>query len=364
MHPRPRTSIGSQPTRTPPRDDARDRLAAVARPPVLTSAIRGAATSASEVVRDRAVLITGGTGFLGSAVVRRVIASRARMVRVLSVSEARRADLASALRGLPVPIEFVTGDIADPFVVRRAVDGVQVILHLAAMKHVVLAEAQPYEAVKTNVIGTKVLLEAALTEPRLERFIAVSSDKSANPYGVYGMTKALMERIVCEAQTSRGPLFGAVRCGNFWGGAGSVVPIWLRSVREGRPLEVTDPTMTRFVLLSDEAVDLVLDAAARDLRGEILARRMNAYVLGDLAAVFQERFGVEIREVGPRPYEKQHEDLISAVESPFARLEDDDFVLTPSRLQAGAGPFSSRDAVPLSRKRLGELLLDQEITPD
>ena len=305
------------------------------------------------------MLLTGGTGFLGSAVLRRLIVSEVRSVRVLSVSEARRAQLASALQDTPVPIDFVTGDIADPFVVRRAIDGAQIVVHLAAMKHVVLAEKQPYEAVKTNVIGTKVLLEAALAEPQLERFIAVSSDKSANPYGVYGMTKALMERIVCEAQTSRGPLFGAVRCGNFWGGAGSVVPIWLKNVHEGRPIEVTDPTMTRFVLLLHEAVELVLDATARGLRGEILARRMHSYVLGDLAAVFHDRFGVEIREVGPRPYEKQHEDLISAVEAPFARLDGDDFVLTPSRMQVGAGPFSSKDAVPLTRQRLAELLAEE-----
>lgn len=284
-------------------------------------------------------------------------------IRVLSLSETRRAELQNELRASDAPVEFMTGDIADAFAVRRALDGVQVVLHLAAMKHVVFCEAQPYEAVKTNVIGSKILIDGALREPALERFLAVSSDKSANPYGVYGMTKALMERMVCEAQTGSGPLFGAVRCGNFWGGEGSVVPIWLQCVKEGRPLDLTDPAMTRFVLRAGDGVDLVLHALARGLRGEILAKPMSTYVLGDLAAVFCERFGVTVREVGARPYEKLHEDLVSAVESPFARSEGDAFVLTPSRLQGGAGPFSSRDATPLSRARIAEMLAT-ETGPD
>ena len=314
------------------------------------------ATATNESLRGRTVLVTGGTGFLGQRLVRRLVGLGVARVRVLSLSEARRGQLQADLRGTEAPVEFMTGDIADEFVVRRALDGVQVVLHLAAMKQVVYCEAQPYEAVKTNVIGSKVLIDGALRQPALERFVAVSSDKSANPYGVYGMTKALMERMVCEAQTGSGPLFGAVRCGNFWGGDGSVVPIWLRQVQQGRALELTDPTMTRFVLQAEEGVDLVLHAAARGLRGEILAKRMPAYVLGDLAAVFRDRFDVTVREVGARPYEKLHEDLVSAVESPFARIEDDAFVLTPSRLQAGAGPFSSREATALSRARLAAML--------
>lgn len=321
------------------------------------------ARAAEESLRGRTILVTGGTGFLGRRLVRRLVGLGVERVRVLSLSEARRGQLQAELRGTGAPVEFMTGDIADEFVVRRALDGVQIVLHLAAMKQVVYCETQPYEAVKTNVIGSKVLIDGALRQPALERFLAVSSDKSANPYGVYGMTKALMERMVCEAQTGSGPLFGAVRCGNFWGGDGSVVPIWLRQVKESRALEVTDPAMTRFVLQVDEGVDLVLHAAGRGLRGEILAKRMPAYVLGDLAAVFRDRFGIAIREVGARPYEKLHEDLVSAVESPFARLEGDAFVLTPSRLQEGAGPFSSRDATPLSRMRLSEMLAD-EARPD
>lgn len=319
-------------------------------------------TAVGDAIRGRTILVTGGTGFLGRRLVLRLVREGAASVRVLSLSEARRGQLQADLSGSQVPVEFMTGDIADEFAVRRALDGVQLVLHLAAMKQVVYCEAQPYEAVKTNVIGSKILIDGAMRESALERFIAVSSDKSANPYGVYGMTKALMERMVCEAQTGSGPLFGAVRCGNFWGGDGSVVPIWRRQVKEGRAVELTDPAMTRFVLQPEEGVDLVLHALARGLRGEILAKRMSAYVLGDLAEVFRDQFGATVREVGPRPYEKLHEDLVSAVESPFARDEKDAFVITPSRLQDGAGPFSSHDATPLPRQRLADMLAEEDGT--
>ncbi len=317
--------------------------------------------SQDSVVRGRNVLVTGGTGFLGRALVRRLVALRPRKIRIVSQSEARRSQFQQMLRGADVPLAFVTGDIADPFVVRRAMDGAQVVFHLAAMKHVDFCEGQPYQAVKTNVLGSKTLLDAALREPRLECFIAVSSDKAANPVGVYGMTKALMERMICEAQAESGGRFAVVRCGNFWGSTASVVPIWLRNVREGRELHVTDPRMTRFVILSQEGVDLLLYAAQRGSRGEIVARAMPVYELGDLAAVFSERYGVAARVVGTRPGEKLHEDLISAMEAPFTRRDGDEFVITPGRPQDGTKPFSSADALRLTKEQLVHLLSAEEV---
>ena len=312
-----------------------------------------------EVIRGRTVLVTGGTGFVGRALIQRLAGLGPARVRILSQSQTGGSELLERLRGTGLPVEILTGDVADPYVVRRAVDGANVIFHLAAMKYVDRCESQPYQAVKTNVIGSKVLADAASQERAVTHFIAISSDKAVDPVGVYGMTKWLMERLVCEMQSTDGPAYSVVRCGNIWGSTASVETIWLRSIREGRELLVTDPQMTRFVMRSGAVVDLLLAAAGRGLRGEILVPPMAVYVLGDLAAAFAERHGTTVRVVGPRPGEKLHDDLISASEARFTRREGDEFIITPGRDQAGSGPVRSLDAVPLSREQLA-VLLDAE----
>lgn len=328
--------------------------------PVVTPRV---ARDAAASIGDRVVLVTGGTGFLGHALVSRLLALGPAAVRILSQSEVRRSQVEQLFRGSAVPLEFVSGDVADPFIARQAVDGVHIVFHLAAMKYVNFCEQQPYQAVKTNIVGSKNLIDAAVSVPTLERFIAVSTDKASNPVGVYGMTKALVERIVCDAQAQSGAVFTVVRCGNFWGSTASVVPIWLRIAREGRDIEVTDPDMTRFVMLAEEGVDLVLEATVTDGPGQILARVMPSYLLADLAQVFRERFGVATRVVGMRLGEKLHEDLIARTEAPFTRREEDRFIITPWRPTLHpVGPFSSADASRLSTKELDQLLNAEGIT--
>lgn len=318
---------------------------------------RSAERTPEATIRGRVVLVTGGTGFLGHALVRRLIALEPSEVRILSQSETGRTRVQELFRSASVPLRFVSGDIADPFIVRQAVDGANVVFHLAAMKHVEFCEQQPYQAIKTNIVGSKNLVDAAVHEPALERFVGVSTDKASNPVGVYGMTKRLMERMVCDAQAHSGAVFTVVRCGNFWGSTASVVPVWLRNVHGGRDLEVTDSAMTRFVMLSAEGVQLILDATIANGPGEVHALAMPVYLLGDLAEVFRERFGVNIRIVGMRPGEKLHEDLIAMTEAPFTRREGDRFVISPGHLQAvPAGPFSSADALRLSHAQLEQLV--------
>jgi UDP-N-acetylglucosamine 4,6-dehydratase/5-epimerase len=188
------------------------------------------------------------------------------------------------------------------------------------------------------------------------RFVAASSDKASNPAGVYGLTKALMERQVCTVESDAD--FGAVRLGSIWAASGSVVALWSRS--DSRVIEVTEPSMTRFFLPLNDAVDLLIAGAQRKLHGQVFAHRMRAYVLGDLAAAFRRQYGFSVRIVGPRDGEKLHEDLIAPSEAPYAVWHHDELLISPGRRQLGAASFSSADAQKLSTVDL-ERLVEQQM---
>jgi UDP-N-acetylglucosamine 4,6-dehydratase len=253
-------------------------------------------------------------------------------------------------------LRFIGGELREPQVLREAVRGVQVVFHLAAIKSVELCETNPAEAINTNVQGTGALIQAALEEPKLERFIAISSDKASEPINVYGLTKALMERMVAEADALNSADFGTVRCGSLWGSTGSVLARWQEAARAGSDISITDPRMTRFVMLRSEAVDLILEATTRSMKGSVLCRVMPAYVLGDVAALMTEMHGVKQRVTGSRRGEKLHEDLISSGEAPFTESRGEFFTITPGRRGLGADPFNSANARRLTRAELRPLL--------
>jgi UDP-N-acetylglucosamine 4,6-dehydratase len=304
-------------------------------------------------LEGRVVLVTGGTGFLGSWLVRRLLAYDVAEIRVLT-RNANAPQWPFESRGRQP--QLILGDVSDERVLGEAVRGAQVIFHLAALKSVEMCEKNPTEAIKANVHATGMLIQAALAEPRIERFIAVSSDKACTPTSVYGMTKALMERIVAQADGLSGADFGSVRCGSLWGSTGSVVARWEDAARSGSDLLVTDPEMTRFVMLRREAIDLIVEAASREMGGSILCRVMPAYVLGDLAAVMSEVHRLKQRVIGRGTGEKLHEDLVSGGEAPFAERHGDFVSVTLGRRSAGAGPYDSGNARHLTRPELRTLL--------
>jgi FlaA1/EpsC-like NDP-sugar epimerase len=194
--------------------------------------------------------------------------------------------------------------------------------------------------VATNVVGSWNLLEAA-RRGGVERIVAASTDKACEPSGILGLTKSLMERVLCGPHD--GPACTAVRLGGILQSTGSVLDRWAGTRADGF-ITVTDPEMTRFVLNPDEAVALLLDASDRSSAGEIVAPTLFAYRLGDLAAAYASRYRVQLSIVGPSSGEKSDEKLVSAGEAPWTRREDRLFVITPGRNQAGAGPYSSSDA--------------------
>jgi UDP-N-acetylglucosamine 4,6-dehydratase/5-epimerase len=312
-------------------------------------------------LKARVVLVTGGSGFLGSSLVERLLDYDVAEVRVLT----RKASLASRPKPMTAKRQprLVTGDLSDQRALLDAVGGAQVVFHLAAMKSVELCENSPAQAINTNVLGTGALLEAALAEPRLERFIAISSDKASRPTSVYGLTKALMEEKVAAADARNDADFGTVRCGSLWGSTGSVLARWEEAARTGSDLSVTDPEMTRFVMLRLEAVELILQAVARRMDGSILCRVMPAYVLGDLAALWSEMHGLKQRMTGRRPGEKLHEDLISDEEAPFTERHGEFLRITRDRRGSHAEPFNSGTARHLTQTELRALLSISAVSP-
>jgi FlaA1/EpsC-like NDP-sugar epimerase len=307
----------------------------------------------TEGLHDSCILVTGGTGSIGRALVKELGRLGAGEIRVFARHE--RTDGVERSSG-STNVQFVEADIGDPNMLARAIRGVHVVFHLAALKDVAACEADPDTALRTNVVGSANLLRAANKEPGVRRLIAVSSNNACAPSGVLGMTKALMERLVTQFAYEGTRSFGSVRFGNVWGASGSVLERWQTSAAQMGSIDVTDPKMTRFFLTEREATGHLVALASRPFTGEVVAPRMRAYRLGDLADAFAKERRVAIRVIGPRAGEKLHEDLVSKDESPAASEEGHLIVIDGRHRSSGIGPFTSADAETISDKEIRELV--------
>ncbi len=273
-----------------------------------------AASPIPGVLAGRVVLVTGGTGSFGQVVVRRLLAAGCAQVRVLSRDEAKqyamRFDIADPR------LRLLLGDVRDRDSVAAAVRGADLVFHAAALKQVPNCESFPEQAVLTNVTGSlNVLREAVAAGVR--RVVCLSTDKAVYPVNAMGMTKALMEKLVqAEARRGSATTLCVVRYGNVLCSRGSVVPSFIERIAAGRPLGVTVPGMTRFLLRLDEAVDLVETALAEGEPGDIFIRRSPACTVGTLALALQDLFAAPgpLSVLGARPGEKMHETLASVEE--------------------------------------------------
>ena len=267
------------------------------------------------------LLITGGTGSFGRAVVDRFLDSGLDAVRILSRDEAKQETLRHEHRH--PRLQFRIGDVRDPAAVREAMQGVRFVFHAAALKQVPSCEFHPLEAIATNVHGTANVLQAALDQG-VERAILLSTDKAVHPINAMGMTKALAEKVmIAKARLSPpgGCVLTATRYGNVLASRGSVVPLFLSQIAAGRPMTVTDPHMTRFLMRLDESVDLVLHAFRHAEPGDIFVQHAPAATIGDVAAALSRMFGDHpVVTIGTRHGEKLHETLVSREE--MARADD------------------------------------------
>lgn len=336
-----------------------------------------------QFIEGRTILVTGGTGSIGSEIVRQLLPHDPKMVRVLSRSEHMQYQLMQELGRLPNLVCFI-GDVRDAERLNRAAVEADVIFHVAAMKHVPLCEFNAFEAIESNVIGAQNVVNAAIAN-KVKQVVAISTDKAVNPMNVMGATKLLAEKLLTSAHHYAGvsgTKFACVRFGNVLGSRGSVIPAWVDQLGKGRPVTLTDPDMTRFFLSIPQAVSLVFKAMNRMVGGEIFILKMPVLRMGDLADAVIQRFApdygldpaaVERKVVGIRPGEKTYELLMTEDEASIALEVGDMFIIPPHieiphrgltrRAYEGAQPapaagYDSRRDLPLGRRAISKMLMD------
>ncbi|AKG91242.1 Polysaccharide biosynthesis protein [Geoglobus ahangari] len=285
-----------------------------------------------DMFEDKTILITGGLGSIGSEIVKQVLNYCPKEVRVL---DNRETELFYFKRKFEKVhnMSFLFGDVRDMDRLIELTNDVDIIFHAAAMKHVILCEYNPFEAIKTNVIGTQNIIKCAL-DNKVEKVILISTDKAVNPTNVMGATKLLAERLVSAAcYYNRGPSkFGVVRFGNVLATRGSVLEVWQTQLNEGKKITVTNPEMTRFFMDVEESVKLIFQAAYYAENGEVFILKMPSVKIGVLAEAFLEVMGYppdHFEIVGMRIGEKMHEELISKNESDLLLESEDLFVRLP-----------------------------------
>jgi len=259
-------------------------------------------------------LITGGTGSFGKAVLKRFLNMDIKEIRILSRDEKKQDDMRKQYRDSK--IKFIVGDVRDLQSVKNAMNDVDYVFNAAALKQVPSCEFFPMEAVKTNIIGTDNVLTAAI-EAGVKKVICLSTDKAAYPINAMGISKAMMERtFVAKSRTAGKTLICGTRYGNVMCSRGSVIPLFVEQIKAGKPLTITDPGMTRFLMNLNEAVDLVLFAFLNAMPGDIMVQKAPASTIGDLAQAVKELFNVDnpIDYIGIRHGEKRYETLLTREE--------------------------------------------------
>lgn len=264
---------------------------------------------------NKILLITGGTGSFGNAVLRRFLNSDLREIRVFSRDEKKQDDIRKRYNN--PKLKFYIGDVRDPQSVLNAVRGVDYIYHAAALKQVPSCEFHPLEAVKTNVLGTENVLESAI-QCDVKRVVVLSTDKAVYPINAMGISKAMMEKVaVAKSRSSSQTVINVTRYGNVMASRGSVIPLFIEQIRAGKPITLTDPAMTRFMMTLDDAVDLVLYAFEHGQPGEIFVQKAPAATIEVLAKALTDLLGKpdhEVRVIGTRHGEKLYEALLSREE--------------------------------------------------
>ena len=283
-------------------------------------------------LHDKTILITGGTGSFGNAVLSRSLREEFGEIRIFSRDEKKQEDLRHRYRD--PKIKFHLGDVRDPQSVLAAMHGVDYVFHAAALKQVPSCEFHPLEAVKTNVLGTENVIEAAI-RCGVSRVVCLSTDKAVYPINAMGISKAMMEKVmVAKSRTLErtGTVVCGTRYGNVMASRGSVIPLFVDQLRSNHPLTVTDPSMTRFMMTLDEAVDLVLYAFEHGRNGDIFVQKAPAATIGVLAQAICELAGRPdhaIQVIGTRHGEKLYEVLLSREEMACAEDRGEYFRVPP-----------------------------------
>ena len=299
----------------------------------------------------KTLLITGGTGSFGNAVLRRFLDTKVKEIRVFSRDEKKQEDMRIELNNPKV--KFYIGDVRDYDSVNVAMNGVDYIFHAAALKQVPSCEFYPMEAVRTNILGAENVLSAGLVNG-VNKVIVLSTDKAVYPINAMGMSKALMEKLMVAKARTEGEGSKTVLCGTRYGNVmasrGSIIPLFVKQIKEGKPLTVTDPNMTRFLMSLDDAVDLVLYAYRHARQGDIFVQKAPACTIGDLAEAVKKIFKCnnKIKIIGTRHGEKLYETLLTREELAKAKDLGDYFRIVPDDRDLNYNKYFTEGAQQLS----------------
>ena len=337
--------------------------------------------TANNYYKNKKILVTGGVGSIGSHLVREIFKYEPEYIRVFDNNESGLFDLEQELNSAKV--RPLIGDIRDKERLTMAMENVEIVFHAAALKHVPLCEFNPFDAVKTNVVGTQNVLDAAL-EQGVHKVITISTDKAVNPSNVMGATKLLAERLTISANSYRGQkrtVFSCVRFGNVLNSRGSVVPLFIKQIQKGGPITVTHPDMRRFFMDMHSATNLILTAGMLSCGNEIFILKMPVIRIVDLAEVlrvkYAQRYGfnpedIPITVVGVRSGEKIDEVLMTIDETTCAYENDQMYLVLPKDipymdyspleaippgfLPAAADSFSSENARIMTKEEIGSIV--------
>lgn len=288
----------------------------------------------TNLFKGKNILITGGTGFVGTALTRKLLDKDPRVIRIFSRDDTKQFNMRHAFNDDP-RLRWLIGDIREKNRLLAALEDIDIVYNAAAIKHVPASEYNPFEAVKTNVIGIQNIIEAAIAN-NVDRVISMSTDKATNPSNVMGATKLLGEKLLASSSNRGGrrTKFASVRFGNVLGARGSVIPLFKQQLESGGPLTITHPDMQRFVITADQAIELVIRATQMTIGGEVFLFKMPVIKVEDLADVMQGMFApdavIERRYIGLRQGETLDEDLLTLEESMRSLETDDMFVILPT----------------------------------
>lgn len=278
---------------------------------------------------NSSILITGGTGSLGKALVKELLEnSKVRRIAIFSRDELKQHNFRNEIKDDP-RLRWFIGDVRDLERLKRAMHNVDFVIHTAALKQVDTGEYNPMEFIKTNVLGSQNVIDASI-ETGVKRVVALSTDKASSPINLYGATKLTADKLFVAANNyshSYGTTFCVVRYGNVMGSRGSVIPLWKKLADEGRPLPITDLRMTRFWISIEQAVQFVLDSLEMMSGGELYVPRIPSMKISDLAIAVAP--GAKLEEIGMRPGEKLHEEMISSDDGRRTIILENRYVVTP-----------------------------------
>lgn len=329
------------------------------------------------------ILIIGGTGTLGQHLTRYLLRQNPQVIRILSRDEYKQFEMQQMFEEHQTKLRFLIGDIRDEQRLNRAMEDIDFVFHLAAMKHVPFCEYNPFEAVQTNIIGTQNMIQAAI-QNGVKKVLFTSSDKAISPTNTYGASKLMAERLISAAEYQKGPkqtVFSAVRFGNVMGSRGSVIPLFSKQMIESRMVTVTDLHMTRYMMTATQAITLMLKANEISIGGEIFVLKMPTVLLADLVDVLIEEVSrkhnitdeIVKKVIGLRTGEKRYEELMTEDEKLQAWETSDMYIIPspfkermpeipyPDARKMQLCPVNSHEEQPIDRDTLRRWILEERL---